>query len=214
MQLSIDIISDVICPWCFIGKRRFEKAVRLLPEDTQAQVRWRPFELNPHMPPEGMDRKLYRTRKFGSSERSQALDAQLTEAGASEGIPFAFDRMERTPNTVDAHRLIWLAGKEGAQGAMVDGLFDAYFIQGLDIGDREVLAHIAASAGVEEDRARAFLDSSEGRNEIQAEELWARRLGVEGVPFFLINSGVAISGAQKPEIIAATLRQAIEAGVS
>src|SRR5436189_5138893 len=107
MLLRVDIISDVICPWCFIGKRRFDKALALLPQGIQAGVHWRPFQLNPDMPREGMERKLYRTLKFGSWERSQAVDAQLAEAGAAEGIPFAFDRMQRTPNTFDAHRLIW-----------------------------------------------------------------------------------------------------------
>jgi predicted DsbA family dithiol-disulfide isomerase len=132
MKLGIDIVSDVICPWCFIGKRRFEKALRLLPEEIQIDVRWRPFELNPDMPSEGISRELYRTRKFGSWERSRALDAQVAEHGAGEGIRFAFDRMERTPNTLEAHRLIWLAGEQGVQGAVVEGLFQAYFVHARD----------------------------------------------------------------------------------
>src|ERR1700704_2966728 len=137
MKLAIDIVSDVICPWCFIGKRRFEKALRQAPQTIQAEVHWRPFELNPDMPAEGTDRKLYRTRKFGSWQRSQALDAQLAEAGAGEGILFAFDRMERTPNTFEAHRLIWLAGRQGVQDAVVEALFQAYFINAQDLGNRE-----------------------------------------------------------------------------
>src|SRR5258706_5142548 len=128
MKLEIELISDVICPWCFIGKRRFEKALPLIGREVPIEVDWRPFELNPDMPLEGIDRKLYRTRKFGSWERSKALDAQLAEAGASEGIQFAFDRMDRTPSTFEAHRLIWLAGEQNVQGAVVEALFQAYFV--------------------------------------------------------------------------------------
>ena len=211
MKLGIEIVSDVICPWCFIGKRRFEKALRLLPPDIETEVHWRPFELNPDMPAEGIDRKLYRTRKFGSWERSQALDAQLAENGAGEGIQFAFDRMERTPNTFEAHRLILLAGEQGVQDGVVEALFQAYFVNAMDIGNREVLAGIATAAGMD---ARDFLESERGRQEVGAEESWARRLGVQGVPFFLINGVAAISGAQQPEIIAATLARSVEGRVA
>jgi len=209
MKLGIDIISDVICPWCFIGKRRFEKALSLLPAEADIVVNWRPFELNPDMPLEGIDRKLYRTRKFGSWERSQALDAQLVEAGAGEGIRFAFDRMERTPNTFEAHRLIWLAGEQGVQEAVVESLFRAYFEKALDVGNREVLGSVAGSAGMD---TRDFLKSERGRQEVLAEESWARRQGVQGVPFFLINHSAVISGAQSPEQIAATLNANVTLG--
>jgi predicted DsbA family dithiol-disulfide isomerase len=209
MKLGIDIVSDVICPWCFIGKRRFEKALRLLPPEAQVEVHWRPFELNPDMPLEGIDRKLYRTRKFGSWERSQALDAQLVEAGSREGIQFAFDRMERTPNTFEAHRLIWLAGEQGVQEGVVEGLFEAYFVNALDVGNREVLARVAGAAGMD---ARDFLESERGRQEVLSEESWARRQGVQGVPFFLINRAATISGAQSPELIAATLNGNVTLG--
>jgi len=202
MKLGIDIVSDVICPWCFIGKRRFEKALRLLPPEIETMVHWRPFELNPDMPIEGIERKLYRTRKFGSWERSQALDAQVAQAGAGEGIPFAFDRMERTPNTFDAHRLIWLAGVEGVQDAVVEALFQAYFVDALDVGDRDVLARIASAAGL-------VLDSQRGSDAVREEESWTRRQGVQGVPYYLINGATAISGAQNPELIAAFLSREI-----
>jgi len=209
MKLGIDIVSDVICPWCFIGKRRFEKALRLLPPEIQTEVHWRPFQLNPDMPAEGIDRKLYRTRKFGSWERSQALDAQLVEAGAGEGISFAFDRMERTPNTFAAHRLIWLAGEQGVQDAVVEALFQAYFVNALDIGNRDTLGSVASAAGMD---ARDFLDSERGLREVLAEESWARRQGVQGVPFFLINRSEAISGAQSPELIAEALTRNVTLG--
>ncbi len=200
MKLAIDIISDVICPWCFIGKRRFEKALRLLPPDIETEVHWRPFELNPGMPAEGMERKLYRARKFGSWEQSLALDAQLVEAGAGEGIHFAFDRMQRTPNTFEAHRLIWLAGQQGIQEAVVEALFRAYFLDACDIGDRQVLSEIAAAVGLSS-------DSDQAAHEVRAEEDWARRQGIQGVPFFIIGGGAeTISGAQKPETMAAALK--------
>jgi len=135
MDLSVDVISDVICPWCFIGKRRLERAVAALHGSHEVRVRWLPFQLNPQMPKEGVSRREYRTRKFGSWERSQELDAQVAEAGEAEGIHFAFDRMERTPNTLEAHRLIWLADTEGVQDAVVESLFRAYFTDGRDISN-------------------------------------------------------------------------------
>src|SRR3954463_7269866 len=147
MMLTIDVISDVICPWCFIGKRRLEKPLN----DRHATVRWHPFQLNPDMPREGVERKSYRIRKFGSWERAQQLDAQVAAAGRGEGLAFNFDRQSRTPNTLDAHRVIWLAGERGVQDAVVEALFLAYFTEGLDLSDRATLAEIAA--GAEFDRA-------------------------------------------------------------
>ena len=130
MNLSVEVISDVICPWCFIGKRRLEKALAALDGSHEVRVRWLPFQLNPTMPKEGISRREYRTKKFGSWERSQELDAQVAAAGEAEGIHFAFDRMERTPNTLDAHRLLWLADTVGVQDAVVEALFRAYFTDG------------------------------------------------------------------------------------
>lgn len=131
MNLAVDVISDVVCPWCYVGKRRLEKAIAAL--DRQVKVRWLPFQLNPTMPKEGISRREYRTRKFGSWERSLELDAQVAAAGKAEGIHFAFERIERTPNTLDAHRLIWLADQQGVQDAVVEALFRAYFTEGRDI---------------------------------------------------------------------------------
>ncbi|HTM47489.1 MAG TPA: DsbA family oxidoreductase [Bryobacteraceae bacterium] len=204
MKLEVEIISDVICPWCFIGKRRFESALRRLP-GVETQVRWLPFQLNPAMPPGGMERRLYRTRKFGSWEQSKALDAQLVLAGAGERIAFAFDRIERTPNTFDAHRLIWLAGEQGIQDAIVEALFQAYFVEARDIGDRNVLRAVAAGAGLE---TAGFFESGRGAREVQAEESWARSEGIQGVPLFVINGTEVISGAQNPETIAVALNRA------
>ncbi len=144
MTLTVDVISNVICPWCFIGKRRLEKAVHSLDAQHEVRVRWHPFQLNPSMPREGIPRKDYRTAKFGSWAKSLALDAQMNEVGASEGIAFALDRIARTPNTVDAHRLIWSAGEEGVQDAVVEAQFRAYFCEGRNVGDRETLLDAGA----------------------------------------------------------------------
>jgi predicted DsbA family dithiol-disulfide isomerase len=199
MVLTVDVISDVICPWCFIGKRRLGKAITALAGRHEVRVRWHPFQLNPQMPKEGMDRKAYRTAKFGSWERSQALDAQVAAVGAAEGLVFAFDKMGRTPNTLDAHRLIRLAGREGVQGAVVEALFQAYFSEGRDVSDRQTLLDVAAEAGLDRGRAEAELDADEGLAAIRAEEAEAHHLGVQGVPFFIVNGKGALSGAQEPK---------------
>src|SRR5476651_970435 len=181
MNLHIDVISDVICPWCFIGKRRLEKAIAALDRQHEVRVRWLPFQLNPTMPKEGIFRKEYRTKKFGSWERSLELDAQMNAVGETEGIHFALDRIERTPNTLDAHRLIWLADKEGVQDAVVEALFLAYFTEGRDIGNRKTLIDVVAEAGLDRQRAAEVLDGAEGMEIIREAYEQARRVGVEGV---------------------------------
>ena len=161
MTLTVDVISDVICPWCYIGKRRLEKAVAAFGRE-QVRVRWHPFQLNPRMAKGGMNRKEYRTAKFGSWERSLALDAQVAEAGRAEGIPFDFDQGQRTPNTLDAHRLIGLADTEGVQDAVVEAVFRAYFTEGRDISQTTVLLDVVAGAGLDRGRAEAILSGDEG----------------------------------------------------
>src|SRR5262249_55019338 len=146
MVLHADVISDVICPWCYIGKRRLEKAVAALDGRHEVRVRWLPFQLNPRMPTEGVSRREYRTKKVGSWERSQELDARVAAAGEADGIHFAFDRIERTPNTLDAHRLIWLAERQGVQDSVVEALFRAYFTEGRDISSRQPLLDVVAEA--------------------------------------------------------------------
>lgn len=197
MTLSVDVISDVICPWCAIGKRRLEKAIAAY--GGPVKVRWLPFQLNPQMPKEGISRREYRTKKFGSWERSQALDAQVAAAGEEVGIHFAFDRIGRTPNTLDAHRLIWLADEEGVQDAVVEALFRAYFSQGRDISNRQTLLDVVAEAGLDRSKAEAVLTSGGGQEAIREADELARRVRVEGVPFFVINGKVTLSGAQPPE---------------
>lgn len=207
MDLTVEVISDVICPWCFIGKRRLDKAITAL--DRQVVVRWLPFQLNPTMPKEGISRKEYRTRKFGSWERSQELDTKLIAVGKMEGINFAFDRIERTPNTVDAHRMIWLADEEGVQDAAVEALFRAYFTEGRDISDRHTLIDVVAEAGLNRQRAEGVLNSDDGLEAIREANELARRVGVEGVPFFIINGKVTLSGAQPPDAFLAAFTQAL-----
>src|SRR5450432_747473 len=161
MAVNVDVTSDVICPWCYIGKRRLEKAVAACQGQHDVRVRWHPFQLNPHMPKDGINRKEYRTAKFGSWERSLELDAQVTAAGKEEGIPFGFDKIIQTPNTLDAHRLIWLADKESVQDAVVEAVFRAYFTEGRDISRTTVLLDVVAEAGLNWDRAEAALNSDE-----------------------------------------------------
>jgi predicted DsbA family dithiol-disulfide isomerase len=191
MTITVDVISDVVCPWCWVGKRRLEKAIAAVAGSHEVVVQWHPYELNPDMPSEGMERRAYRTAKFGSLERSLELDAKLAAVGAGEGITFHFDRIERTPNTFDAHRLIRLAGEQGVQDAVVEALFRAYFTDGRDIGVRAVLLDVVAGAGLDRERAEVELDSNDSAAAIRAEESEGRRLGVEGVPFFVLNGELA-----------------------
>lgn len=207
MNLTVDVISDVICPWCYIGNRRLEKAVAAFGEPVK--VRWLPFQLNPTMPKEGILRREYRTKKFGSWERSQELDVKLVAVGKEEGIQFAFDRIERTPNTLDAHRLISLAERQRVQDAVVEALFRAYFTEGRDISRQETLLEVVAKAGLDRQEAEALLNSDDGLEAITEANALARRLRVDGVPFFLINSEISLSGAQQPDRFLEAFDQAI-----
>ncbi|SDL22179.1 Predicted dithiol-disulfide isomerase, DsbA family [Franzmannia pantelleriensis] len=204
-HIDITVISDAICPWCFIGKRHLDLALADLPDEISVSVAWHPFELNPDMPIEGLSRRDYRTAKFGSWERSRELDAQVEAAAAEAGITIHHERMTRTPNTFNAHRLIWLAGEQGVQSAVVSALFQCYFVDGEDIGDSTVLASAAQAGGLADIDIPAFLAGDQGRSEVQAGLDQARRLGVSGVPTFIFNGSTGLSGAQPPE----ALRQAI-----
>jgi predicted DsbA family dithiol-disulfide isomerase len=199
MNHTVDVFSDVICPWCFIGKRRLEKAIALLKGQHEVRVRWLPFQLNPSMPKEGFIRKEYRIAKFGRWERSLELDAKLVTVGEAEGIHFAFDRIERTPNTQDAHRLIWLADKEGVQDAVVEALFRAYFTEGRDISKRQTLLDLVADAALDRQKAENVLNGVAGLDAIIEADKQARQIGVEGVPLFIINGKITLSGAQQPD---------------
>ena len=208
-KLTIDVVSDVICPWCYIGKRRLEKALPLL-EGVQAEIRWLPFQLNPDMPAGGVARAEYRRAKFGSLERAKGLDARVASEGRGEGIAFAFDRITRTPNTQRAHRLIELAQKQGAGNAVVDRLFRAYFEEALDVGDEAVLAEIAAACGV------AGWPQGADAAAVAALEERMRGLGISAVPTFIFAGTSGVSGAYPPETLATAMREVlgkVESGI-
>lgn len=198
--MDIDIFSDTICPWCFIGKRRLERALIERPQP-DLRVHWRAFQLNPEMPAEGLERQHYLELKFGGADNAKAVYDQVRAAGESENIDFAFERMTRTPNTVDSHRLIRFAGPRGQQDAVVEALFAAYFLRGEDIGDRDVLTAAAVAGGLDETEARAYLAGDADRAEIQTEDANARQAGISGVPCFIFNGQYALAGAHPPEVL-------------
>ena len=196
--LPIIVYSDVICPWCYVGKRRLETALGAPEMPQQVSFSWRPFELNPDMPADGIERKVYRGQKFGEA-RSAELDRNMAQTGRELGIEFAFDRMQRTPNTRLAHRLIWEAERQGRQDAIVNLLFRAYFEEALDIGASDVLTRLAAESGLEVagvEQAFAGADSLEAVVDLEEQ---GRRMGIQGVPFFVLLGKYGISGAQPPE---------------
>jgi predicted DsbA family dithiol-disulfide isomerase len=197
--MKIDIISDTICPWCFIGKRRLERALAQRPQEI-LDISWQPFQLNPDMPRDGMDRESYLAAKFGGQDRARQQYGRIAETGASEGIAFRFDLIRRTPNTVNSHRLIHFAGGYGKQDAMVERLFRAYFLEGCDIGNTEVLTELATAAGMPTDATRRFLEGDAQRDEVLAADEKVRVLGITGVPCFIIEGKYAVSGAQSPEV--------------
>jgi len=207
--LFIDVISDVVCPWCYIGKRKLEVALaKLGAEPGQAvTVRWHPFELNPDLPSQGMPRAAYLEAKFGGAAPADAIYARVRAAGAEVDIPFAFERIRLQPNTLAAHRLIAWAQQRGDADALVERLFRAYFIEGRSIGAVDELVALAADAGLPSDKARAMLLSDAYRSEVEAEYREARDAGISGVPFFIFNGRTAVSGAHDPE----TLLEAITA---
>ena len=206
--ISIEIYSDVICPWCYVGKRRLENALGLLGRTMCATVTWRPFQLNPTMPKDGMERTAYLTAKFGSVEAyARLVEEQVSVAGSGDRIAFAFDKILRTPNTFLAHRLIWYSRQQGCQNDMVDRLFKGYFEEGADIGSVAALAHLAERAGLK--GADTFLLGDEGTAEVQSEEAVARRLGIRSVPHFVLNQAYSINGAQPSEVLAAAIEEAL-----
>jgi predicted DsbA family dithiol-disulfide isomerase len=196
--LAITVYSDVICPWCYVGKRRLEAALGAPGVPTEIAFGWLPFELNPDMPAEGITRSEYRERKFGA-ERAAELDRNMTETGREVGIDFAFDRMQRTPSTKLAHRLIWEAGRQGRQNEIVNRLFKAYFEDALDIGDAEVLTRLAAEAGLDATGIAQALSGQESLDAVTQLEQQGYSMGIQGVPFFILLGKYGVSGAQPPE---------------
>ncbi len=215
MQLAlIDVISDVVCPWCFIGKRHLETALaswrKRYPDQAQPIVRWHPFQLNPGLPQEGTSRQRYVEEKFGGPERAREIYARVAQAGKQAGIDFRFETIQRQPNTVDMHRLIHISAERGIQDHMVEALFKAYFLDGVDLTNRENLVDIATGAGMERDGVATYLASEEDRLRIETADHHARTIGVQGVPFFIFQNKFAVSGAQPPHVLLDVMRQAQE----
>jgi predicted DsbA family dithiol-disulfide isomerase len=197
-MISIDLFSDPICPWCFIGKRRLEAALSTRPE-IEVDINWHSFQLNPMMPRDGMEREEYLALKFGNPDNARRLYDNISGVGEQAGIQFEFDRIEITPNTIAAHRLILFAARFGAQGEIVEQLFNAYFLDGRNIGDIETLIALSGEAGLNSDETAVFLESDEDVDAIKSEDMQARQLGIQGVPFYILDQQYAVSGAQEPE---------------
>jgi predicted DsbA family dithiol-disulfide isomerase len=210
--LPIDMVSDVVCPWCFIGKRRLEKAFALRPE-IPVEVRFRPYFLNPWVPREGISREEYLTTKFGSPERYRAIAQRVAEAAAAEGLTYALDGIKRQPNTLDCHRLILWAGETGNAARMKQRLMDLYFTEGGDLTDREVLLKAAADRGLDAALVRKRLAGDDDVQLVEQEAESAKEAGIDGVPCFIFGGRIAVQGAQAPEYLAqAIARAANEAG--
>ncbi|MGV6804589.1 MAG: DsbA family oxidoreductase [Ruegeria sp.] len=197
--VKLDILSDPICPWCYIGKTGLDKALSEIPNHPFV-IEWHPFQLNPDMPQDGMDRRAYLERKFGGKDGAIRAYAPVVEHAEKAGLNIDFEGMKRTPNTLDAHRLIHWAGIEGKQNDVVDALFDAYFVQGRDIGNHEVLADIADSVGMDAAVILKLLKSDADRDDIQQRDTHSREMGVSSVPTFIIANQHAVPGAQPPEL--------------
>ncbi len=208
--VRIDVVSDVVCPWCFIGKRRLEKAIALNP-DIPVDVHWRPYFLNDWIPREGISREQYLTTKFGSSERYKGIAQRVAAAASAEGLTYAIDKISRQPNTLDAHRLIRWADGIGKAAAMKQKLMDLYFTGGADLSDHAVLAQAAGDIGLDAEETRAALDSDKDVVEIEREALSAKEAGIEGVPCFILGGKFAVSGAQSPEYLAEAISRVAQA---
>ena len=203
--LTIDIVSDVVCPWCYIGKRNLEAALASLPENN-VEIRWRPYQLDSTIPPEGIARRAYLERKFGT--RVDEIYTRVAAAGRDAGIDFAFEHIERSPNTLDAHRLIRWSQSAGKQNGIVERLFRDFFIEGRDLGNRSVLIEAAGAAGMEPDVVARLLEGDADKESVREEIATAQRLGVTGVPFFIFAGQFSLPGAQPPEVLAGAIRKA------
>ncbi len=206
--VSVDVVSDVVCPWCYIGQKRLDKAVASLP-DVQVNVHWRPYQLDPTIPPEGKDRKAYMLAKFGSEQKLREIHQRIEPLGKAEGIDFAFDDIKIAANTLEAHRVIrWAASAgDGVQSRVVKALFAANFENGEYIGDKAELARIAGANGMDETVVAGLLASDADKDAVQAEIENAQRMGVTGVPFFILEGKYAISGAQDAAVLADAIKQ-------
>jgi predicted DsbA family dithiol-disulfide isomerase len=204
--LTIDVVSDVVCPWCFIGKSRLEKALALKP-DIPVEVRFHPYFLNPWVPREGMSREQYLTTKFGSPERYQGIAGRVAQAAADEGLTYAVDKMTRQPNTLDCHRLILWAESIGQSAQMKQQLMNLYFTEGADLSDREVLVQAAADIGLDAERTREMLSSDADVERVETAANAAKEAGIDGVPTYILGGVAAVTGAQSPELLANAIEQ-------
>ena len=204
-MITIDVVSDVVCPWCFVGKRRLDAAIA--DAGLPLAVSWRPYQLDPTIPPEGKDRRAYMEAKFGSMEKIGAIHEHITKLGAELGIAFAFDRIKVSPNTLDAHRLIRWAGEAGKQEDVVEALFRAYFIDGRDIGDKSVLVDIAEAAGMDRAEIARRLATDDDKAEVRADIVGSQRIGVTGVPTYILANRYGLVGAQPAEELARAFEQ-------
>ena len=207
--LTIDIVSDVVCPWCYLGEKRLEAA--LSEEAGPVVVRWRPYQLDPTIPQGGLDRIEYMEKKFGKSGRLQSAHDNLTRLGAEVGVPFALDRIKRSPNTLDAHRLIRWAGSAGFQAEVAARLFKAYFVEGRDIGDRKVLVEIAGECGLDANEVEKLLADGADVELVRQEIEQAQAMGVSGVPFFIFGGRLGVPGAQEPSVLRQAMAEARQA---
>jgi predicted DsbA family dithiol-disulfide isomerase len=206
--LAIDVVSDVVCPWCFIGKRRLEQAIELRP-DIPVEVRWHPYFLNDWIPREGISRDEYLTKKFGSPERYKGIAGRVAAAAKAEGLTYNVDGISRQPNTTDCHRLILWARNTGDAGKMKQRLMELYFTEGADLTDRDVLAKAAADCGMDADLTRELLASDRDVDRVTAEAEQAKRAGIDGVPCFIFGGVLAVSGAQEPAYLAEAMARAV-----
>jgi predicted DsbA family dithiol-disulfide isomerase len=207
--LTIDIVSDVVCPWCYLGEKRLEEA--LSEEAGPVVVRWRPYQLDPTIPEAGLDRTEYMEKKFGKSGRLQSAHENLTRLGAEVGVPFAFDKIKRSPNTLDAHRLIRWAGSAGVQAEVADRLFKGYFVEGRDIGDRGVLVEIASECGLDARLVERLFAEGADADVVRQEIEQAQAMGVSGVPFFIFGGRLGVPGAQEPSVLRQAMAEARQA---
>jgi predicted DsbA family dithiol-disulfide isomerase len=208
--VRIDVVSDVVCPWCFIGKRRLEKAIALNP-DIPVEVHWRPYFLNDWIPRDGISREQYLTTKFGSPERYKSIAQRVSAAASAEGLTYAIDKISRQPNTLDAHRLIHWADATGKAAEMKQKLMDLYFTEGADLTNHAVLVQAAADIGLDPEDIRATLESDRDVAEVEREALSAKEAGIEGVPCFIFSGKFAVSGAQEPEYLAEAIARIAQA---
>lgn len=206
--ILIDVVSDVVCPWCFVGAKHLEQALTNV-NGAPIVVRWRPYQLDPAIPEGGVDRKAYMQKKFGDGPQLKEAHQRLETLGINAGIAFDFDAIQISPNTLDAHRLIRWAFEAGVQDMIVKALFSAYFERGIDIGDKSVLADIAGACGMDRATIRAKLDTDEDKDAVRAEISEAQRIGISGVPFFIMNGKVGVSGAHPPQTLLDALKQSL-----